>query len=94
MNDRVQIQNSFEVTQKKYVGTGNSDITKWEWQTNLQRDLIASNISDSSRLMYMSVALNEHPLKTKLRMMNRMVQPVGPPPKELIDEKMKVDREL
>lgn len=79
MNDKIQIQNSFEVLKKKYVGTGNPDITKWEWQTNIQRDLISSHIAHKSRLAYMSTALNEHTAKTKIRMLNRMYMPIGPP---------------
>lgn len=77
MTDKVQLQNSFEVMQKKFVGTGNPDISKSQWQANINRDVIASNIGHHSRLMYMSVGLNEHPAKTRLRMITRMLQPVS-----------------
>lgn len=65
MNDRLNMQNSFEVLQNKYVGTGHSDISKWEWGCNIQRDSLASHIGHKSRLLYMSVALNEPVFKTR-----------------------------
>lgn len=79
-NENIKINTNFEVLKKKYVGVGNPEISRWEWQSNLQRDLISANSSHHSRLAYMSLALNEHPAITKIRMLNRMCQPCGPPP--------------
>ncbi len=59
------MKDSFEVLQNKYVGTGHSDITKWEWSNNIQRDTLASHIGHKSRLLYMSVAQNETVHRTK-----------------------------
>jgi len=65
MNDRWNVHNSFEVFQNKYVGTGHSDMTRWEWGCNIQRDSLASHIGHKSRLLYMSVAQNESSFRTK-----------------------------
>ncbi len=65
MNDRLNASNSFEVLQSKYVGTGHSDLTKWEWGTNIQRDTLSSNVGHKSRLVYMAVAQNESILRTR-----------------------------
>jgi len=70
MNERFNMQSSFEVLQNKYVGTGHSDITKWEWVSNIQRDTLASNIGHKSRLIYMSVAQNESIARTKFNFLN------------------------
>jgi splicing factor 3B subunit 5 len=35
MNERYNIQNQVEHLQMKYVGTGHSEINKWEWGTNI-----------------------------------------------------------
>jgi splicing factor 3B subunit 5 len=65
MNERVNMHTSFEILQNKYVGTGHSDLTKWEWGNNIQRDSLASHIGHKSRLLYMSVAQNENSFRTK-----------------------------
>ena len=85
-NNKVKIQNSFEAQQKKYGGTGHPDINKWEFENNVQRDLISSHISHFSRMYYMSVALNEHPAKTKLRLMTKLIHPNGVVPEEYKEE--------
>lgn len=70
MNDRWNMHNNFEVLQNKYVGTGHSDMTKWDWSTNIQRDSLASHIGHKSRLIYMSVAQNEHNFRTRINFIN------------------------
>ncbi len=65
MNERFNMQSSFEVLQNKYVGTGHSDMNKWEWGTNIQRDTLASHIGHKSRLAYMSTAQNESIARTR-----------------------------
>ena len=58
MSERENLTNNFEVLQNKFVGTGHSDMTRWEWGTNIQRDTLDSHIGHKSRLLYMSVAQN------------------------------------
>lgn len=83
MTDKYRPQNSYENLNKKYGGTGNPDISKWEFERNIQKDIIGSTISNFSKLNYYSTILNEHPLKTKLRMLNRFVLANGPIPNDL-----------
>lgn len=73
MNDRWNMHNSFEVLQNKYVGTGHSDMTKWDWGTNVQRDSLASHIGHKSRLTYMAVAQNESTFRTRLNFINVII---------------------
>ncbi|KAJ3446111.1 splicing factor 3b subunit 5 [Anaeramoeba flamelloides] len=64
----------------KYLGTGFTDIKKHEWLVHQHRDTYASNIGHPSMLMFISVSENESISRVKFNMLNRMVQPCGPPP--------------
>lgn len=75
MTDRANLSNNFEVLQNKYVGTGHSDLTKWEWGTNIQRDTLASHIGHKSRLLYMAVAQNETCFRTKFNFLTVRIFP-------------------
>lgn len=46
MGDRYNIFSQMEHLQSKYVGTGHSDTTKWEWLTNQHRDTLSSFIGE------------------------------------------------
>ena len=50
MTDRYSIENQLELLQAKYIGTGNSDISRWEWGNNMKRDTLNSHIQNPSRL--------------------------------------------
>ena len=67
----------------KTVGCGNPDTTKWEFVTNIHRDSLASHVGHYSRLSYMAGIENESIAKTKLKFLERMIQPCGPPPKQV-----------
>lgn len=82
MSERENLTNNFEVLQNKFVGTGHSDMTRWEWGTNIQRDTLASHIGHKSRLLYMSVAQNETCFRTRINFLNKMLRPCGPPVKK------------
>ena len=75
------LSNNFEILKNKYVGTGDADTTRWEFGTNIYRDTLASNIGHKSRLLYMSLALNQTPFETKIEFLDKMFCPCGPPPK-------------
>ena len=70
----------------KNPGCGNMDTTKWEFQTTVARDTLASNVGHYSRMQYMAVAMNESVQKTRMQMIERMVQPCGPPPKSTFED--------
>ncbi|RYH12637.1 hypothetical protein EON65_37705 [archaeon] len=57
--DRYNFNKSFEHIQNKHVGTGHSDITKFEWAVNQHRDSIASFVGHADMLSYFSLAQNE-----------------------------------
>ena len=82
MSERENLTNNFEVLQNKYVGTGHSDMTRWEWGTNIQRDTLASHIGHKSRLLYMAVAQNESSFRTRINFLNKMLSPCGSPTKK------------
>lgn len=69
----------------KTVGCGHPDTTKWEFATNIQRDSLASHIGHHSRLVYMASVQNEPVAKMRMQMLEKMVQPCGPPPEKQAD---------
>jgi splicing factor 3B subunit 5 len=44
--DRFSINKSWDQVQNKFVGTGHSDMSKFEWASNQHRDTIASHIGN------------------------------------------------
>lgn len=74
------MQNQMDHLYAKQVGCGHPDSTRWEFMTHVHRDTIASNVGHHSRVAYMATAQNECTAKTRLMMLERMVQPCGPPP--------------
>ena len=57
--DRFNFNKSWEHIQNKYVGTGHSDITKFEWAVNQHRDTLSSYVAHYDHLSYFSVIQNE-----------------------------------
>lgn len=80
MGDRYNIHSQLEHLQSKYIGTGHADTSKWEWMTNQHRDSAASYLGHFDMLNYFSLAENETKARVKFTMLERMVQPCGPPP--------------
>ncbi|EIE77477.1 hypothetical protein G6F57_006612 [Rhizopus arrhizus] len=78
--DRFNINSQIEHLQSKYVGTGHADTIKHEWLTNQQRDSLASIVGHNSLISYISVAENECKARVKANMLEKMLQPCGPPP--------------
>ncbi|KAI9274315.1 splicing factor 3B subunit 5/RDS3 complex subunit 10 [Phascolomyces articulosus] len=78
--DRFNINSQIEHLQSKYVGTGHADTIKHEWLTNQHRDSYASFIGHTSLLTYFGTAENECTARVKFNLMEKMLQPCGPPP--------------
>lgn len=57
--DRFSINKSWEHIQNRYVGTGHSDISRYEMATMQHRDTIASHIGHYDMLSYFAVAQND-----------------------------------
>ena len=51
-----------------------------EWAVNHHRDSLASHIGHTDMLAYFAVAENESVGRVRYAMLERMVQPCGPPP--------------
>jgi splicing factor 3B subunit 5 len=71
---------STEQLKARYVGTGHTDMSKYEWLTNQHRDTYASHIGHYDQLSYFAVAQNESIGRVRLQFLEKMVQPCGPPP--------------
>ncbi|KAJ1419884.1 splicing factor 3B subunit 5/RDS3 complex subunit 10 [Ochromonadaceae sp. CCMP2298] len=84
--DRFSFNKSFEHVQNKFVGTGHSDMTKWEWATNQHRDTLASHIGHYDILSYIAVAQNDSIGRVRYQLLEKMLQPCGPPPVKDDDE--------
>ncbi|KAJ0045952.1 hypothetical protein Pint_05522 [Pistacia integerrima] len=58
-SDRFNINSQLEHLQAKYVGTGHSDLNRFEWAVNIQRDSYASYVGHYPILSYFAIAENE-----------------------------------
>lgn len=86
LQDRFNINSQLEHLQSKYVGTGHPDLTRYEWVMNMHRDSFASYIGHHGPLCYFAIAENESVGRVRYNLMQRMLQPCGPPPERKEDE--------
>jgi len=61
-------------------------MTKFAWGVNIQRDSIASHLGHGDLLMYFATAENQSIERTRLNLLEKMVQPCGPPPKPSFED--------
>jgi len=80
MADRYNIHSQTEHLQSKYVGTGHSDTSRFEWMSNQHRDSVASYIGHNNLLDFFAIAENETRGRMKFNLLKKMLQPVGKPP--------------
>lgn len=80
MADKLRAQQQLESLQARYIGTGNSDTTKFDWTSNIARDSLSSYIGHPPMLQYMSIGLGQSRERTRIQLLERMIQPVGKPP--------------
>ena len=59
---------------------GHADMTKYEWATNQHRDTMASHVGHYDQLSYYAVAQNESVGRVRAQMLEKMLEPCGPPP--------------
>jgi len=88
VSGRESLNSQLEHLQSKYVGTGHSDSTKYEWSLNVKRDSNASYLSHITMLSLFSIAENEAMGRVKYNLLTEMINPCGPAPKNE-DEEMK-----
>mmetsp|Transcript_24073 Transcript_24073/g.95562 ORF Transcript_24073/g.95562 Transcript_24073/m.95562 type:complete len:89 (+) Transcript_24073:134-400(+) len=84
--DRMNINRSWDHIQSKYVGTGHSDMTKFEWASNQHRDSIGSHVGHHDMLCYLAVAQGVSVGRVRYDLLEKMLQPCGPPPEKEGDE--------
>jgi len=80
MGDRYNIHSQLEHLQSKYIGTGHAYTTQFEWCANQQRDTYASMMGHYDMLSALAICENETKARVKFSMMEKMLQPCGPPP--------------
>merc|ERR1711879_290094 len=78
--ERYNIHSQLEHLQSKYIGTGHADTTKFDWLTNQARDTCASHIGHFDMINYFALAENESKARLKFNLVEKMLQPCGPPP--------------
>jgi splicing factor 3B subunit 5 len=78
--DRFGTNKSFESLQSKWVGTGNPDMSKFDWAVNQHRDTIASHIGHQDMLSYFATAQNDSVGRVRYELLEKMLQPVGQRP--------------
>ena len=86
--DRQNVNKSWEHIQAKYVGTGHSDMTKFEWATNQHRDTFASHLGHYDLLSYFAVAQNDSVGRVRYELLEKFLQPCGRPPQKEDDGEM------
>lgn len=82
MGDRYNIHSQLEHLQSKYIGTGHADTTKFEWLVNQHRDSFSSYLGHPDLISYVAVCENEAKARVKFNLMEKMLQPCGPPPEK------------
>merc|ERR1712055_1245562 len=80
--ERYNIHSQLEHLQSKYIGTGHADTTKFDWLTNQARDSCASHIGHFDMINYFALAENESKARMKFNLVEKMLQPCGPPPEK------------
>ncbi len=82
LQDRFNINSQLEHLQAKYVGTGHTDLNRFEWAVNIHRDSYASFIGHHNMVSYFAVAENESVGRVKYNLMQKMLLPCGLPPEK------------
>lgn len=60
--------------------TGHADTSRHEWTSQIHRDTYASYIGHPPLLAYIALGMGESRERVRAMMVEKMVQPVGPPP--------------
>lgn len=79
MGERYNIHSQLEHLQSKYIGTGHADTTMFEWVTNQHRDSFSSYMAHFDLLNFIAIGENETKSRVRFNLMERMLQPCGPP---------------
>ena len=86
--DRFNLNKNFEQIQTKHIGTGNSDLSKFDWATNQHRDSIASHVAHHDMLTYFAVAQGTSTGRVKYQLYEKLIQPCGLPPQPVENNRL------
>ena len=86
MGDRFNILSQMEHLQSKYMGTGHADTSKFEWAVHQHRDTFSSLLGHQDLTNYLAIAENESKARVKFNMLEKMLQPCGPPPEKKYED--------
>ena len=86
MGDRFNILSQMEHLQSKYMGTGHADTTKFEWAVHQHRDTFSSLLGHQDLTNYLAIGENESKARVKFNMLEKMLQPCGPPPEKKYED--------
>ncbi|GAB7358228.1 hypothetical protein MBLNU230_g0379t1 [Neophaeotheca triangularis] len=85
MADKLRNAQQLESLQNKFVGVGHSDTTNHDFASNIARDTYSSLVGHDPLLHYTALASGKPTETLRAEMMERMVLPVGPKPKEEVE---------
>lgn len=83
--ERYNIHSQLEHLQSKYIGTGHADTTKHEWLANQHRDTYATILGHFDLLNHVAIVENESKARVRFNLVEKMLQPCGPPPEKQED---------
>ena len=83
---RFNILSQMEHLQSKYMGTGHADTSKFEWAVHQHRDTFASLLGHQDLTNYLAIGENESKARVKFNMLEKMLQPCGPPPEKKYED--------
>ena len=86
MGERYNIHSQLEHLQSKYIGTGHADTSKFDWATNQHRDSLASYVGHFDLTSHFAIAENETKARVKFNLLEKMLQPCGPPPEKKTED--------
>ena len=85
-NVNLSFSRNWEHLHRKFVGTGNPDTTRFEWQQNVHRDRIASRLGHVDQLVFFATAEGESVGRIKHNLKERMLLPCSGQVVETRDE--------
>jgi hypothetical protein len=83
-NVNASLSSNWEFLQTRFAGTGHPDITRHEWAAQHHRDTFASLLGHADLLAYAAAAENVAVGRMRHTLLERMLQPVGLPPKVIV----------
>jgi splicing factor 3B subunit 5 len=79
-----------EQIQLQHEGTGTPDTSRHEWRVSQCRDSLATVVMLPGLLSYQSMALDEPEAIVRMNLIEKMVQPCGPPPESPLESMVKI----